>query len=70
MRSRRTSVAKSSGIDLPENLRPRRLEGACEIDEVGIDGAHRGQHVHHHGEEHDEDGNENLRIDREAHPQN
>ena len=57
-------------FDLPENLRARRLEGAGEIDQVGIDGAHRGQHIDHDREEHDQDGDQDFRIDRETHPQN
>jgi hypothetical protein len=36
-------------FDLPEDLRPRRREGASEIDEIGIDCAHRGEHVDHDG---------------------
>ena len=47
----------------------RRLERAREIDQVGIDGADRGQHVDHHREEHDQDRDQDFRIDREAHPQ-
>ncbi len=56
-------------LDLPENLRARRLERAREIDQVGIDGAHRGQHVDHDREEHDQDRDQDFRIDRESHPQ-
>jgi hypothetical protein len=43
---------------------------AGEIDQVGIDGAYRGQHVDHDGKEHDQDGDQDFRIDGKTHPQN
>src|SRR6516164_11811648 len=57
-------------LDAPENLRARRLERASEIDQVGVDIAHRGQHVDHDRKEHDEYSHQNFRIDSEPHPQN
>ena len=56
-------------LDLPEDLRSRGLEGAGEVDQVRIDCAHGSQHIDQYREEHDQDRDQNLRIDREAHPQ-
>ncbi len=56
-------------FDLPENLRARRLERARQIDQIGIDAAHGGQHIDHDRKEHDQDGDQDFRIDRKAHPQ-
>lgn len=57
-------------LDAPEDLRARRLERAGEIDQIGIDIAHCGQHIDHHRKEHDEDRHQDFRIDGEAHPEN
>jgi hypothetical protein len=49
-------------FDLPEDLRACCLERAA-IRSDPIDGADRRQNVDHDGEEHDQDGDEDFRID-------
>ena len=70
MRSPANSGGSEAGNSIFQKIcARRRLECAGEIDQVGIDGADRGQHVDHHREEHDQDRDQDFRIDGEAHPQ-